>query len=202
MSTRTTPRPPPKHLDDHDLFRAWFPRHMLADDDHALVERPDGYVTVSTGGGPFWVETTPQTLDLARVLDPAAFDADEQAVLASCMVGGWGDQSTMRAAMQTGERRFRALLNAEKALRHIDGRLALLATPKQAAYVRGLLDSRDVPYDLRREVEYALSMVLSRADAQVFIPRLTVCRKFSGRPDEDPDFDNPHDTPVPQEDTW
>jgi hypothetical protein len=200
VSTRT--RPAAKHLDDHDLFRAWFPRHMLSGGDYALVEAPGGWVTVSTGGGPFWAEATPQTLDLARVLDPAAFDAGEQAVLASCMVGGWGDQAVMRAAMQTGERRFRALLNAEKAIRHIDGRLALLATPKQAAYVQGLLDSRDVPYDLRREAEYALSMVLSKADAQVFIPRLEACAKVFGRPDEGLDYDNFHDTDIPLEDTW
>ena len=197
MSTRTEA----KYLDDHALFHAWFPKHESNGHDHRLVEDPAGCISVSTGSGPFWVETTPQTLDMARVLDPAAFDADEQALVSSCMVGGWGDQADMRAAMQQGERRFTALLNAEKAIRHLDGRLALLATPKQAAYVQTLLDHRHVPYDLRCEVEHALDHVLSKADAQVFIPRLQACPNL-GRPEPDADYDNWHDVPVPQEETW
>lgn len=169
---------------DHDLFKAWFPSHGSLDErDHALVEHPEraGWISVSSGGGPFWAAVTSKTLGTAKALDPEAFDADAQALTASCMVGGWGVQRFLRASMQHGSRRFKALLNVEKAIRHLDGRLAALASDKQVAFVEGLLGSRIVECALEREARTALDGLLTKDQAASLIPRLQSCPKHPRR---------------------
>jgi hypothetical protein len=188
-----------KTWDDHHLFRVWLPSQgALGDPEYPLVTHPQQaeWVSVSSGGAPFWAEVSSTTIETAKALDPEAFDADAQAITARCMAGGWGDQQFLRAAMEHGTRRFKALLNAEKAIRHLDGRLATLASQAQVDFVRGLLDSRyvaDHDYALYRETLDALEGALTKTQAQDLIPRLQrypkINRRFERENSQDPDTD-------------